>query len=99
MNSGCEGLVCELLLQAKVEAVFCVFAFVNQMVVELDSEYLMTLGFNSWFSSLQGETSKKHAGQILLSFIPIQPQEVSRALQKLLYGLARNGGFEHNLSL
>lgn len=99
LNSGCEGLVCELLLQAKVEAVFCVFVFANQMVVELDSEYLMTLGFNSWFSSLQGDTSKKHAGQIILSFILIHVQEVNRALQKLLHGLARNGGFDHNWSL
>lgn len=66
------------------------------MVVELDAEHLIVLGFNSSFSSLQGETSKKHAGQILLSFIPVQHQEVSRVLQKLLHGLARNGGVEHS---
>lgn len=73
-----------------------VFAFGNQMVVELDSESLIILGFNSWFSSLQGETSKKHAGQILLLFIAVQHQEVSRTLCKLLHGLARNGGVEHD---
>lgn len=32
------------------------FAFGNQTVVELDSEYLIVLGLNSWFFSLQEET-------------------------------------------
>lgn len=62
--------------------------------VELDAGYLILLGFNSWFFSLQGK--KKHAGQTLFSFISLQPQGVCSTLQKPLHRLVRNGNAEHN---